>query len=299
MITFDGGGVRGVYASELLDRIVTTEPSIIEKTDLFAGTSSGGITALCLAYGMTPAETVEFYKFYSKYIFSAPFWRKVKGVGRLFRARYDNKKLRDVLQSVFGDTTLAQLRKNVLIPSFNLNAVRDNISVWRPKFFHNFPVPESDGQELVYDVGVRTSVAPTYFPSHQSYIDGGVVADNPSMAALARVLDKDGGAQKLEDIRLLSFSTGLNPKYISAPRSDWGIIQWGRHHIIDIAITSGSLGVVDYECSSLLGDHYYRLRPVLPKSVGLDDVRGIPRLIEYAKQVNLTSALSWIREQFL
>ena len=63
---------------------------------------------------------------------------------------------------------------------------------WKPKFFHNLERGGSkDGGELVVDVALRTSAAPTYFPSYQGYVDGGVVANNPTMAALAQALDTD------------------------------------------------------------------------------------------------------------
>ena len=75
----------------------------------------------------------------------------------------------------------------VLIPSFQLDnqAPHAGQRQWKPKFFHNYPGPDSDGAELVVDVAMRTSAAPIYFPTYQSYIDGGVVANDPSMAALA------------------------------------------------------------------------------------------------------------------
>ena len=60
---------------------------------------------------------------------------------------------------------------------------------WKPKLFHNFPGPDSDGGALAYRVAVATAAAPTYFASYDGYIDGGVFATNPSMCALAQTQD--------------------------------------------------------------------------------------------------------------
>lgn len=35
---------------------------------------------------------------------------------------------------------------------------------------------------------MRTSAAPTFFPIHKGYTDGGVVANNPSIIALAKAM---------------------------------------------------------------------------------------------------------------
>lgn len=59
---------------------------------------------------------------------------------------------------------------------------------WKPKIFHNFKGDDSDGDALIANVALYTSSAPTYLPSADGYIDGGVFANNPSVVALAQAI---------------------------------------------------------------------------------------------------------------
>ncbi|MGD0074615.1 MAG: hypothetical protein ABSD31_09760 [Candidatus Binataceae bacterium] len=145
-------------------------------------------------------------------------------------------------------------------------------------------------------MALRTSAAPIYFPSYQIYIDGGVVANDPGMAALAQVLDHDTGNQKLEDIRLFSIGTGTNPTYIAGHDLNWGLAQWARP-LVNLMI-DGVMGVAEYQCNRLLGANYFRLEPLLPKPIAMDDAKAVDELISYAKQVDLTKAVDWLRANY-
>src|SRR5207247_1022241 len=175
ILSVDGGGIRGLYAAVLLDRLTREVPTLVDRADLVAGTSTGGIIALGLAHGLAPADLVALYRDRAKAIFDDSWLDDLKDLGGLTGADYDNDKLKTRMEDVLGKKTrLKQLKKRVLVPTFDL----DNESpdpgkrMWKPKFFHNYPGPDSDGGELVVDVALRTSAAPTYFPTYQGYIDG-------------------------------------------------------------------------------------------------------------------------------
>ena len=50
ILSIDGGGVRGVYTAVLLNRIAQEIPELFDETHFFAGTSTGSILALGLAF---------------------------------------------------------------------------------------------------------------------------------------------------------------------------------------------------------------------------------------------------------
>ncbi len=304
VIALDGGGIRGVLTAVLLDRLQQGYPNLLDdKPDvvtLYAGTSTGGIIALGLADRLTPAQMRNLYVINGKSIFDSSWERNVTDLGGLAGSKYDNQELKHVLEDTFGAKKLGDLSKRVLIASFQLdNEAADPAQrTWNPKFFHNFPGGDSDADALIVDVAMETSAAPTYFPSYNGYVDGGVVANNPAMAALAQALDGRSGpadrAAGLEDIMMLSVGTGAALQYISGRELDWGDAQWIKP-LINIMI-DGSVGVADFECRQLLGRRYFRLEPIFKPgdAIALDAVGRVVDLINFGQAVDLTSAFEWL-----
>jgi len=298
IVALDGGGIRGILSSVLLQRLESRMPGVLEKVDLFAGTSTGGIIALGLAAGLKPEAFVTLYANHAAVVFDDSFLDDLRDFGRLIGAKYDLKNLGRILEGVFGKKRLKDLNARVVIPSFDLDneGEKRRPRMWKPKFFHNFPGPDSDGEELVVDIALRTCAAPTFFPTYQGYIDGGVVANNPSMAALAQAVDRQTGRQELSGIRLLSLGTGLNPAYIKGDRRDWGLAQWARPLLA--LMLEGMMGVADYQCERLLGGRYFRLQPLLLEPIGIDAVDKVSDLMRYASQVRLAKAIRWLEREF-
>lgn len=297
ILSLDGGGIKGLFSIRALDRIVRRHPALLDHVDLLAGTSTGGIIALGLAAGKSPAEITELYRERGGEIFDDSLWDDLIDLGSAVGADYSLTGLRRELKRVFtGDLTLGDLDKRVLITSFDLDcpAAGGRPRMWKPKFFHNFPGDDSDAGEPVVDVALRTSAAPTYFPSHQGYIDGGIVANNPSVAAVAQALDARAAGRQLSDLLLLSISTGTEPKYIRGQRVNWGWGQWARP-LVDIMIY-GMAGVADFQCRQILGDRYFRVDTHFDRGVYLDDVS--PRNLDYlesrADDLDLDGVLGWL-----
>jgi len=295
ILSLDGGGVRGVLTAALLARLEQTHPGFLANVDLFAGTSTGGILALGLAAGHMPEECCQLYEASGAKVFDDSIWDNIRDLGQLLGAQYSNKNLKQGLIEQFGEMTLGDLPKHVLISSFDLDN-EGSPRTWKPKFFHNYPGPSSDASEKVVDVAIRTGSAPAYFPIYQGYIDGSIAANNPSMCAAAKAVNPTSGRQKLEDIVLLSVGTGLLPNFIPEKDADWGLAQWAPH-LLGV-VMDGNNGVPDYQCQQLLGACYHRLDPILLRPIKLDNLKEVPALKAIAQDADLTETIAWLKQNF-
>jgi uncharacterized protein len=293
IMTFDGGGVRGSLMATLVKRLVDHFPKLLEQVDLFAGTSTGSVVALTLASGRSADALVDFYSIENlKSAFSPARFH-------LFRPKYSNANFKSLLEGHFpGNPRLGDLKQHKLLaPSFKLDDSRKHD--WRPVFSHNFP-GSHHLDELVVDVALRSAAAPTIFPSHQGHVDGGMMANNPSTAAIALALGHNYPRPHLDDLCLLSLGTGLSPTIISLNTRGWGIVQWmlnpfrsPSEPLLNILFD----GVVEADAimsRHLLGPRYCRLNPPLLRQTSLDDWKAIPELIKTANDYDLQPTFDWI-----
>jgi patatin-like phospholipase/acyl hydrolase len=175
---------------------------------LIAGTSTGGIIAVALAFGEPCGRIRDFYSEHGPGIFSRreklsvpsqfkPFaWLANKLLGRykldvdaIRQSKYDGKRLKEALDEVFGSRTLEEAKTRLIIPSVDLTSGKTVVfkTPHQPNFIR-------DRHFLAVDVVVATTAAPTYFPHGvmkpgTAYIDGGVWANNPSMAAYVEAIN--------------------------------------------------------------------------------------------------------------
>jgi patatin-like phospholipase/acyl hydrolase len=299
ILSLDGGGIRGVVTAVILQRL-NAEAGIagwLDTVDLIAGTSTGGLLALGLAHGLTPEYMRNVYEKNGDDIFDDSWLDNVIDLGKIAGADYDIKNFERELKKIFGTTTLAQLQRRVLIAAFDLDNESSSKAsrTWKPKLFHNYPGSDSDGNELAYKVGLYTSAAPTYFPSVDGYIDGGVYANNPSMCALAQSQDPRFPNQPpISDVVLLSVGTGTSLVYIRGKELDWGYAQWAQP-LVSLML-DGVAGIADYQCKQILGQRYHRLAPVFPPgvSIPMDEVERVPYMAKFAESLDLTATVRWL-----
>jgi uncharacterized protein len=305
ILSLDGGGIRGVLTARLMERLEEERPGWLENVDLLSGTSTGGILALGLASGLSPAEARTLYEACGREVFKDTKLDdvrdlKYKNLPSMLGADYDTEPLKDILIAHFGQLRLGELQKKVLIPTLDLdNEGKKGSRTWKAKFFHNFEGEDSDAEELAVDVAIRTSAAPTYFPIYQGYVDGGVVVNNPALCALAQAMHEDGAERSLSQIVVMSLGTGFSPRFVDLkdPNADWGLVKWAPH-IISMMM-DGAAGVVEYQCRQLLKKRFLRLNPELMEKIDLDRIDFIPRLLEIAEGTDLSSCVTWMDKYFL
>ena len=302
-VTFDGGGICGLYSIVIFDRLVQARPQLLDRIDLFAGTSTGGIISLALAAGIPIPTIIDLYRTRAKEIFQRPWHRVLFSPCGLAESKYVGNGLVKVMYDVLGAKTLGDLNRKVTVPAFNLKeeASPDDPS-WRVRFFHNFTA--EDAAEKIADVAIRTASAPTYFPAYQGYIDGGVACNHPAVLAIGQGVRFAGGGGEmgekrgadLADICILSIGTGGQIKYIDGSNLSWGAAKWAKP-IIEVFMGGQSL-VADSLAAKLLGDRYHRLCPIIP-DIALDDLSKINQLLELGRKADLTAALEFLDDKFL
>lgn len=275
IVSCDGGGIRGVTAARLLDA-ASQLTDRVQNANFYAGTSTGSITACALAYGLTPPDITELYREHGATIFGQrDLIDLLSPVDELGRAKYTHHGLDGVLRGVFGDIELYRLRAYVAVTSFDLDR-------WRPKVWTNFG---GGDDSRITELVLRSCSAPTYFPAGRDaetgrqHVDGGVVANNPTMCAVAAAINH---GVRLERLRVLSIGTGqVDASWIEGLDRDLihdaGVLGWAPH-LIPLMLEGGER-IVDYQCRQLLGPRYCRLNVPLSKRYAIDDHESIGEMI--------------------
>ena len=301
-----GGGARGLFPARIGQRLEAERPGWDADVDVRSGASTGGIIALARASGKSWTEIVELYRDKSKVIFADSIWDNIADLSvgglSLRGAQYSSEGLRDVVSDLFGDMRLGDLDCDVLIPALDLdNGKPEPGRRWKAKFFNR----RDDGNELVADVAMRTSAAPTYFPSYQGYVDGGLIANDPTICALVEVLRvhlQDGLAALLTgSVSVLSFGTGTLPKWLEGEENDWGGLQWARH-LLD-AFMDGGVMTPAYQAVGLLEGRYHEIDVQLKREIPLDGdawkgpdelEENLRQLVELADDYDIEPTLDWL-----
>lgn len=232
ILSLDGGGIRGAASIQFLCKVeqkLNAEygKSIRDCVDFYAGTSTGSILALALATtNMSVDEINNLYSYeMAQLIFTEnQGWFELDGINApKFEASGKTKVLRDS----FGASQIRHVPKNK-----HVLAVSYDIEKRKPVVFKS---TKKDHLNLLSSgVADVSSAAPTFFPTKSMItpsgtawlIDGGVVANNPTMCAIAEAKQawKD---ISLSDIRVLSIGTGFMAGKINGEESQiWGGLQW-------------------------------------------------------------------------
>jgi patatin-like phospholipase/acyl hydrolase len=309
ILSTDGGGIRGLIPALVLAKLEEKLPNrpdgkkaqLADYFHLFAGTSTGGLIALAL----TAPEAVPANKLSEIYVEDGPeiFKRKTftlpGPLGGLFGPPYGAEPLAEALKTRLGESNLSQAKRDLLVTAYDMTERQ-------PFFFKRWQALEfPDHDYSIIDAGLATSAAPTYFPSHglrvpgdtvpHALVDGGVFADDPTVAAIAEALGRSSDPPAgLTPHELFVVSLGTSryvPHYRQEEVSGWGKIRWvmlgGSEPPLISAMLNGSADGTDYWAHMLLnhkqgdplpspatighGPRYFRLQVEIPTEVAMDD----------------------------
>jgi patatin-like phospholipase/acyl hydrolase len=229
ILALDGGGIRGILSVEILaeiERLLREKLGKDEKFvladyfDFFAGTSTGGIIAACLSWGMPVEKIRDFYLKNGKEMFDKAVLRE------RFRHKFSDQKLAERLQDEFKGETLGSEKLKTLLLLVMRNASTDS-----PWPISNNPGAKYNDRKRA-DCNLRvplwqliraSTAAPTYFPPETVqlgskefiFVDGGITMyNNPAFQAflMATVepynLNWPTGEDKL---LMVSVGTGTSP----------------------------------------------------------------------------------------
>lgn len=282
ILSLDGGGIKGLYSAAILARLEEDLqlPDITDCFDLIVGTSTGGIIALGLACGLRPREIVQFYSQHGPAIFPDGWFARKR---HYFRRKYSQGPLQAALQKCLGERRLADSRKKLVVPSYNL----DKGEVYLFKTPHHERL-RRDWKEPMWKVALATSAAPTYFPAfkgldHMRLIDGGLWANNPTMIGIVEamtVLD-----QPREAISV--FSLGTTDPVAERPSglTNGGMLAW-REAAVEACFRGQSHGVQGQAKLMLGEERAIRLDPAVPAGVFALDRVSEERMLAEAYHVS-------------
>ncbi|MGB0839321.1 MAG: patatin-like phospholipase family protein [Chitinophagales bacterium] len=285
ILSIDGGGLMGIIPIKILQLIESiTQSPIHESFDLIAGTSTGGLIATGLSVtenGYSPKvglDTLEdFYLNRSQTIFPTAHglekvWRTVKSV---FRPTFSTKAMERELKAFYGDLSLKDCLTPLLVPVYN-------VSGNYPLLLSTRIAEENASKNVsVFDACRATTAAPTYLPPHLFRYDdevilgtdGGLFANNPSIAAFIEATDHrsyyehrktterafpafESITDLLDDIFVLSIGTGhYYNQHKAAQAPKWGMLQWIRPVIR--MMMDGSNNLANKQAQALLPSRNY------------------------------------------
>ena len=243
VLALDGGGLRGIFtAATLAAWEEDFDTSVADHFDLIVGTSTGGIIALALGLGMSPAEVLSIYVDHGDRIFPAGGRAGLRTWRRLLRTRYDAVELRAVLWECFADQILGDSRVRLAIPSYDLAA--GHVHLFRTP---HHPDLRRDWRVPAVDVALATAAAPTFLPAHRveahRLIDGGVWANNPTLAGVAECFDRLGGERGC--IRVLNVGTTSEIRERRAALDKGGLLAW-RADGLDVMLRGQCLAATNH-----------------------------------------------------
>ncbi len=275
ILSLDGGGIRGAASTQFLMHIEQKMQqdhgkSIRDCVDFYAGTSTGCIIALALA--TTDMCIVDINNLYNESNAKKIFTEN-KGlfeVDGINAPKYEAKDKTKVLRDNFAQAKIGDVAKNK-----HVLAITYDIEKRKPVVIKSTKADYLN--TLSYQAADASSAAPTFFPtkninfppdSDESWlIDGGVIANNPTMCAIAEA--KRVWQIPLEKIRVLSVGTGFMTRKINGPASKkWGGLQWMlKGQIMEILSDER---IVAYQCLTLMAaGSYIRVNAKLMKQPGL------------------------------
>uniref|UniRef100_A0A4W6G9L2 phospholipase A2 n=1 Tax=Lates calcarifer TaxID=8187 RepID=A0A4W6G9L2_LATCA len=289
LLCLDGGGIKGLV---LIQMLIALEKEAGRPTrelfDWVAGTSTGGILALAIIHG----KSMEYLR--------CLYFRMKEQVFKGSRP-YESAPLEDFLKKEFGENTkMTDVRyPRVMVTSVLADRHPGELHIFRnynPPSVHREPpyattatfkpltIPQ---EQLVWRAARSSGAAPTYFRPMGRFLDGGLLANNPTLDAMSEIHQYNKGhGEEIKKLGIVvSLGTGKPPQVVvssvdvfrpSNPlelaKSFVGAKELGKM-LVDCCTDSDGCAVDRARAwCEMIDTIYHRLSPQLSQEVMLDEV---------------------------
>jgi len=292
LLCLDGGGIRGlVLIQTLLEIESILQRPVIHCFDWIAGTSTGGILALGLGAGKSLRECQALYF-------------RIKEDAFVGSRPYNSEGLEKVLKKCLGThTVMANIeRPKIMITGVLADRKPVDLHLFRnydpPSVLLNIPENKmfkstlSSHDQLLWKAARATGAAPSYFRAFGRFLDGGLIANNPTLDAMTEIheynlaLKATGREKEMVPLSLVvSLGTGLTPTTYTMNEIDvfrpeslfdtaklaFGISALGTLLVDQATASDGRVVDRARTWCSMIGVPYYRFNPHLLTEVAMDE----------------------------
>ncbi|XP_049740377.1 85/88 kDa calcium-independent phospholipase A2 isoform X4 [Elephas maximus indicus] len=297
LLCLDGGGVKGLVIIQLL--IAIEKASGVATKDLFdwvAGTSTGGILALAILHNKSMAYMRGVYFRMKDEVFrgsrpyeSGPLEEFLKREFGEHTKMTDIKKPKVMLTGTLSDRQPAELHlfRNYDAPD----------TIREPRFSQNANLrpPTQPSEQLVWRAARSSGAAPTYFRPNGRFLDGGLLANNPTLDAMTEIHEynqdmiRKGQGHKVKKLSIVvSLGTGRSPQVpvtcvdVFRPSNPWELAKtvFGAKELGKMVVdccTDPDGRAVDRARAwcEMVSIQYFRLNPQLGTDIMLDEVSDL------------------------
>jgi patatin-like phospholipase/acyl hydrolase len=298
ILALDGGGLRGAFTAAVLaqwDEMLRPGgiSGLVNHFDLVAGTSTGAILAIGLGLGLPPARMLNFYRTEGPKIFP-----KNRQLRHWLKSKHESLTLRATLETVFGRTRLTPDSCCRLV----LPTVRAIHGEAETIVTAHSPDRTAFADVTAVDAALASSAAPTYFDEAavatavacESYLDGGIWANNPVLPAIAEAVRYL--QIPLERIDVLSVGTMGNESDFTKSLGK-GLAGWAPA-MTDLFFAAQEAAAANLADSLLSRARHLRVNQRVPSEIKLDDTDAIEDMALRGASVGKDSFAA-VRSRFL
>lgn len=287
LLGLDGGGMRAVImchvlaaVNERMNALSSSCEPLHSYFDYIAGTSSGAVVAAFLLYKSTVSVSnagMYLYKF----------------MNEVFRSDKTERsdKFKEFVTDAFGEATVMSdlpKGKNIIVTATIANTSPNKLHLMT-NYGEKRDGLSGPDERKVWEAVIASSAAPTYFPSFECFLDGGLMANNPTLAAMAEIFDR----KKIEDnTGKLGFVLSLGTGFLHPPKevsnfevyvpgfslniveklvgSSLGLVSLLNHFIEEATQSNGEVVHQASAWCESIGATYMRLSPPLEEDVAPD-----------------------------